>query len=68
MEKLFELLKEHQKISKELLSFEVFTDRSGCVYSHCVGDEMEKYKWQESFVDIQDALYNMKIRNSFLKQ
>ena len=62
MSKLFKLLKEWNELHKELMSFEIFLDGSGCIYSHCVGEEMDKYHWQYHFKDIDDACNEMKIK------
>jgi len=63
LQQLIGLLKKYEEIVKsELLSFQVFTDESGTIYSHHLCEQLDKYKWQEKFTSIEDAIHIMTIK------
>lgn len=56
-------MKEYEEKSKsELLFFQIFTDESGTIFSQYQGEGMEKFRWRQYFKDLEDAIYNMKIK------
>ena len=63
LQQLIDLLKEYEeKVKIELLSFQVFTDESGTIYSHYLGEQLDNYKWQENFTSVEDAIHIMTIK------
>lgn len=66
MEELLALLKDYNNHTSELMSFEVFTDKSGAIYSHYQGEEMKKHRWISHFTSIEDAIVIMKTKITFV--